>query len=192
MCYPKCPRSASRSVKVFWLQSGRHNHLVIIPVEWSHSNDQNCTVWCGGEMGVRSAVNLLNTGFEVAQVEISEAGQSRLKAETGKDCVPAGDALKRGRGCVAGSTRYGDQGCVTRHHRQGRKRRAAPFFQFDDFRDQIEFAKPSRALNDRVKALVDVPGGVGPGDRVQFVGVTSLKSAEDAIVMTPIEVEFVQ
>lgn len=47
----------------------------------------------GGKMGVRSARNLLSTDFEVAHVEISEAGQARLKAEIGKDCVPADDAL---------------------------------------------------------------------------------------------------
>ncbi len=48
----------------------------------------------GGKMGVRSARNLLETEFEVAHVEISEAGQQRLKEEIGKDCVPASDALK--------------------------------------------------------------------------------------------------
>ena len=48
----------------------------------------------GGKMGVRSARNLLNTDFDVAHVEISEAGQKRLKDEIGKDCVPAEEALK--------------------------------------------------------------------------------------------------
>ena len=48
----------------------------------------------GGKMGVRSARNLLATDFEVAHVEISEAGQQRLKDEIGKDCVPAAEALK--------------------------------------------------------------------------------------------------
>ena len=48
----------------------------------------------GGKMGVRSARNLLNSDFEVAHVEISDAGQARLKAETGEDCVPAEQALK--------------------------------------------------------------------------------------------------
>lgn len=48
----------------------------------------------GGKMGVRSARNLLKTDFEVAHVEISEAGQQRLKDEIGKECVPAAEALK--------------------------------------------------------------------------------------------------
>lgn len=48
----------------------------------------------GGKMGVRSARNLLETDFDVAHVEISEAGQKRLKDEIGKDCVPAEEALK--------------------------------------------------------------------------------------------------
>ncbi len=48
----------------------------------------------GGKMGVRSARNLVGTEFDVAHVEISEAGQARLKEEIGADCVPAGEALK--------------------------------------------------------------------------------------------------
>lgn len=48
----------------------------------------------GGKMGVRSARNLLNTDFEVAHVEVSEAGRARLKAEIGKDCVSAEQALR--------------------------------------------------------------------------------------------------
>lgn len=48
----------------------------------------------GGKMGVRSARNLLRTDFEVAHVEISEAGQQRLKQEIGVDCVPAKEALR--------------------------------------------------------------------------------------------------
>jgi hypothetical protein len=48
----------------------------------------------GGKMGVRSARNLVSTDFDVAHVEISEAGQSRLKSDLGMDCVPAEDALK--------------------------------------------------------------------------------------------------
>ncbi|WP_417209052.1 phosphogluconate dehydrogenase C-terminal domain-containing protein [Antarctobacter sp.] len=48
----------------------------------------------GGKMGMRSARNLLDTDFDVAHVEISEAGQARLKDALGKTCVPAEDALK--------------------------------------------------------------------------------------------------
>ena len=47
----------------------------------------------GGRMGVRLATNLARTDFEVAHVEVSPAGQARLKAETGLDCVPQEAAL---------------------------------------------------------------------------------------------------
>ena len=47
----------------------------------------------GGKMGVRLATNLTRTDFEVAHVEVSPAGQARLKAETGLDCVPQEAAL---------------------------------------------------------------------------------------------------
>ena len=44
-------------------------------------------------MGVRLATNLARTDFEVAHVEVSPAGQARLKAETGLGCVPQEAAL---------------------------------------------------------------------------------------------------
>lgn len=47
----------------------------------------------GGKMGVRLATNLARTDFEVAHVEVSPAGQARLKAETGLACVPQEAAL---------------------------------------------------------------------------------------------------
>ena len=47
----------------------------------------------GGKMGVRLATNLAQTDFEVAHVEVSPAGQARLKDETGLDCVPQEAAL---------------------------------------------------------------------------------------------------
>lgn len=47
----------------------------------------------GGKMGVRLATNLARTDFDVAHVEVSPAGQARLKAETGLDCVPQEAAL---------------------------------------------------------------------------------------------------
>ena len=48
----------------------------------------------GGKMGVRSATNLLQSDFDVAHVEISEAGRARLKDAIGVDCVPVEEALK--------------------------------------------------------------------------------------------------
>lgn len=48
----------------------------------------------GGKMGIRSARNLLKSDFQVAHVEISETGQTNLKAAIGVDCVTAAEALK--------------------------------------------------------------------------------------------------
>lgn len=47
----------------------------------------------GGKMGVRSAANLAKTDFEVAHVEISEAGRARLKEAVGVDCVDVDAAM---------------------------------------------------------------------------------------------------
>jgi hypothetical protein len=49
----------------------------------------------GGKMGVRLATNLKDTRFDVAPVEVAEAGRARLKAATGMDCVEQGQALSR-------------------------------------------------------------------------------------------------
>jgi hypothetical protein len=48
----------------------------------------------GGKMGVRCSRNLTEADFDVAHVEISPAGQARLKEAIGVDCVSAEDALK--------------------------------------------------------------------------------------------------
>tara|TARA_R110002110_G_scaffold38962_5_gene126379 strand:- start:8754 stop:9584 length:831 start_codon:yes stop_codon:yes gene_type:complete len=50
-------------------------------------------VGAGGKMGVRSAANLARTDFNVAHVEVSEAGRARLKAAVGVDCVDIDAAL---------------------------------------------------------------------------------------------------
>lgn len=65
----------------------------------------------------------------------------------------------------------------------------SPFYDYDDFRDQIEFAKLSRAINDRISGLIEVPEGDLMGQMAGYVGVVSLKSATDAFVVTPISVE---
>jgi hypothetical protein len=49
----------------------------------------------GGKMGVRLATNLKGTRFDVAPVEVAEAGRARLKAATGMECVEQGQALSR-------------------------------------------------------------------------------------------------
>ena len=48
----------------------------------------------GGKMGARLAKNLLGSPFEVRHVEVSEAGQKRLKDELGVTCCSVDDALK--------------------------------------------------------------------------------------------------
>lgn len=65
----------------------------------------------------------------------------------------------------------------------------APFYNFDDFRDQIEFAKLGRALNDSVSALVTLPEGDLVGRTLSFTGVTPLKKADEAVLVTPISVD---
>jgi hypothetical protein len=49
----------------------------------------------GGKMGVRLATNLKGTRFDVAPVEVAEAGRARLMAATGLHCVEPGQALSR-------------------------------------------------------------------------------------------------
>ncbi len=49
----------------------------------------------GGKMGVRLATNLSGTGYDIAPVEVAEAGRARLKAATGLDCLDLGQALSR-------------------------------------------------------------------------------------------------
>lgn len=48
----------------------------------------------GGKMGVRVSQNLAKTDFDVAHVEVSEAGRARLTAETGFHCVEQDVALE--------------------------------------------------------------------------------------------------
>jgi hypothetical protein len=49
----------------------------------------------GGKMGVRLATNLMGSRFDIAPVEVAEAGCARLKAATGLDCIEQGQALSR-------------------------------------------------------------------------------------------------
>lgn len=47
----------------------------------------------GGKMGVRLSMNLKDSLYEVAHVEVSKAGQARLKDAVGMDCQPLDTAL---------------------------------------------------------------------------------------------------
>jgi hypothetical protein len=49
----------------------------------------------GGKMGVRLATNLRKTRFEIAPVEVAEAGRARLKDATGLECMEEWQALSR-------------------------------------------------------------------------------------------------
>jgi predicted lipoprotein len=71
-------------------------------------------------------------------------------------------------------------------------RDAAPFYNFDDFRDQIEFAKLARAINDRIKPALTEIETLAPGDRVAFTGVVPLKSATERLVLTPVAIEILE
>lgn len=48
----------------------------------------------GGKMGVRLSKNLMGSSYDVRHVEVSQAGQDRLKNELGLQCVPVQEALK--------------------------------------------------------------------------------------------------
>lgn len=50
-------------------------------------------IGAGGKMGYRLSRNLRDEPFEVAHVEVSEAGRARLKDELGIDCVAQDEAL---------------------------------------------------------------------------------------------------
>lgn len=63
-------------------------------------------------------------------------------------------------------------------------RDVAPFYKFGDFRDQIEFAKLARALNDRASAALAVPEGDLVGKTVSFSGTVDMKTATDPWLVT--------
>lgn len=60
----------------------------------------------------------------------------------------------------------------------------APFYDFNDFRDQIEFAKLGRAINDRVSATIALPEGDLTGKTLRFTGAFDLKQAADPWLVT--------
>ncbi|NDR57845.1 DUF2291 family protein [Aliiruegeria sabulilitoris] len=65
-------------------------------------------------------------------------------------------------------------------------RDATSFFVFTDFRDQIEFAKLARALNDQAGAAIEIPEGDLVGQTVSFTGAFSLPRQSDAILLVPV------
>lgn len=64
-------------------------------------------------------------------------------------------------------------------------RDAMPFLIFSEFRDQIEFAKLARALNDLASARVTLPAGDLLGKSLRFEGVFTLRTAKDPVEIVP-------
>lgn len=68
-------------------------------------------------------------------------------------------------------------------------RDVAPFYDFNDFRDQIEFAKLARAINDRSFAALALPDGELVGKTLSFAGVVDLKTDKQDWLVTAITVQ---
>lgn len=66
---------------------------------------------------------------------------------------------------------------------------APALYDFTSFRDQIEFAKLGRALNDRAAGAIKLAEGDPTGKTVTFTGVIALRKATDAWLLTPTVVE---
>ncbi|SNR47955.1 DUF2291 family protein [Paracoccus sediminis] len=64
-------------------------------------------------------------------------------------------------------------------------RDAADFIVFTDYRDQIEFAKLARALNDRAHGAIALPEGDLTGRTVRFEGAATLRAATDPVLIVP-------
>ncbi|MBD9527372.1 DUF2291 family protein [Paracoccus sp. PAR01] len=64
----------------------------------------------------------------------------------------------------------------------------SPFYDFTNFRDQIEFAKLGRALNDKATAGLTIEGDP-TGKTASFTGVFAIRSATEDWLVTPISVE---
>ena len=79
-------------------------------------------IGAGGKMGVRLANNLKSSRYDVAYVEVSEAGRARLKDATGADCVPLEAALSGAGGGGAGGAGHRDRKGRRRHRAEGRCR----------------------------------------------------------------------
>ncbi len=64
-------------------------------------------------------------------------------------------------------------------------RDSLPFLHFTDFRDQIQFAKLARALNDIAVGGFPRPTGNPVGDKVTFTGVFSYAGPDQPILLVP-------
>lgn len=68
-------------------------------------------------------------------------------------------------------------------------RDAADFIVFTDFRDQIEFAKLARALNDAAHKALALPAGDLTGKTFAFEGAFTLRTAADAMSLVPTQLK---
>lgn len=64
-------------------------------------------------------------------------------------------------------------------------RDAADFLVFTDFRDQIEFAKLARALNDEAHKALTLPEGDLAGKNFAFEGALTLRARGDVLLLVP-------
>lgn len=65
----------------------------------------------------------------------------------------------------------------------------APFYDFTQFRDQIEFAKLARALNTKATSGLTLPEGDLKGKHVTFLGAVAVSSAGGVLKIVPVSVE---
>jgi predicted lipoprotein len=68
-------------------------------------------------------------------------------------------------------------------------RDVAPFYKFDDFRDQIEYAKLARALNAQAVEMLKLPEGDLIGITLKVTGVLALRSPTGSLLVTPLVTE---
>jgi len=66
---------------------------------------------------------------------------------------------------------------------------APKIYDFTAFRDQMEFGKLGRALNDRASGGLTVPTADPTGKMLAFTGVMPLRTASDKWLVTPIAIE---
>lgn len=65
----------------------------------------------------------------------------------------------------------------------------ASIYKFGDFRDQIEFAKLGRALNDRASGALVVPEGDLVGKTLNFTGTVDFKATDGPWLVTVVSLE---
>lgn len=69
-------------------------------------------------------------------------------------------------------------------------RDATPLYDFSAFRDQIEYARLGRALNDRAASTIPADSALN-GKTVEFLGATVLRTSGEKPLVTPVSVEVV-